>query len=161
PDAAAGTVVLIGAGGAGAAVSGALTDRPVTRLVIVDVDLDRARRLAATTADRAGFTVEPASTDALPGLLAEAAGVVNATPLGMAAHPGMPIDVGLLDRGAFVADIVYRPAETALLRAARFRGLRVMSGLGMAMHQAADAFEVFTGEAADRAAMLDDLRALV
>lgn len=161
PDAAAGTVVLIGAGGAGAAVSGALTDRSLERLVIVDVDRDRADRLATATAGRARFEVATAAVAALPGLLAEAAGVINATPLGMAAHPGMPIDVGLLDAGSFVADIVYRPAETALLRAARFRGLRVMSGLGMAMHQAADAFEVFTGAAADRAAMLDDLRALV
>ncbi|HWM17047.1 MAG TPA: shikimate dehydrogenase [Microbacterium sp.] len=161
PDAAEGLIILIGAGGAGAAVCGALTDRTVERLFVVDVDMDRARALAESTAGRAPFAVGAATPDDLPALLGEAAGVVNATPMGMAAHPGMPIDVDLLGTGTFVADIVYRPVETALLRAARLRGLRVMSGLGMAMHQAADAFEIFTGEAADRAAMLDDLRALV
>ena len=61
----------------------------------------------------------------------------------------------------WVYDIVYRPVETALLVAAEDRGCRTISGLGMAMHQAADAFEIFTGEAADRLAMLADLRSLV
>lgn len=161
PGAARGTVVLLGAGGAGAAVSGALAGRSLGRLVIADVDLERAGHLAAAIAARADFAVDTVVPAELDGLLATVDGVINATPLGMAAHPGMPLDVTRLAPDAFVADIVYRPAETALLRAAAFRGLRTMSGLGMAMHQAADAFEIFTGEAADRAAMLDDLRALV
>jgi shikimate dehydrogenase len=79
----------------------------------------------------------------------------------MAAHPGTPFDVALLHDGIRVADIVYRPADTALLEAARVRGIRTMTGLGMAMHQAADAFEIFTGERADRTAMLADLHSLV
>lgn len=154
-------VVLLGSGGAGAAVASALIDRGVGELVIVDVDARRASELSAALMRSAPGRVRPASIDELPGLLATADGAVNATPVGMAGHPGAPFDVGLLDSGAFVADIVYRPSETRLLLEARARGLRVMAGLGMAMHQAADAFEIFTGQPADRQAMLADLHDLV
>lgn len=154
-DAARRRVVLLGAGGAGSAVATALAERSVGDLVIVDVDVARAASLAGQAGARA------AAPEELPGLLAAADGLVNATPSGMAAHPGLPVDLGLLAPGAWVADIVYRPAETALLAAARASGRRVMSGLGMAMHQAADAFEIFTGEPADRASMLADLADLV
>jgi shikimate dehydrogenase len=160
PDAPRDRVVLVGAGGAGAAVAYALMSRGVGELTIVDVDDRRAAVLAAAVGD-AGATVAAASADRLPDLLSRADGVVNATPFGMAAHPGTAFDVGLLHARMFVADIVYRPVETALLAAARARGCRVMSGLAMAMHQAADAFEIFTGEPADRQAMLADLENLV
>lgn len=156
-----GRVVLVGAGGAGAAVATALAARRIAELVIVDVDGERAAALAHAVAVDAWSEVTSAGADQLPRLLAEAAGVVNATPFGMAAHPGTAFDVELLAERTWVADIVYRPAETALLSAARARGCRVMSGLGMAMGQAADAFEIFTGEAADRRAMLADLTDLV
>lgn len=149
------SVVLLGAGGAGSAVATALADRSVSDLVIVDVDRERAHQLADQCGARA------ASVDELPTLLAAADGLVNATPSGMAAHPGLPVDLDLLAPSAWVADIVYRPAETELLATARASGRRVMSGLGMAMHQAADAFEIFTGEKADRGAMLADLADLV
>lgn len=154
-DAPRGRVVLLGAGGAGSAVATALAERSIAHLVIVDVDVDRATLLAQQTGAFA------ASLSDLPDLLAAADGLVNATPSGMAAHPGAPVDLDLLARPAWVADIVYRPAETALLAAARATGRRVMSGLGMAMHQAADAFEIFTGERADRQAMLADLAGMV
>ncbi|SEJ47848.1 shikimate dehydrogenase [Demequina mangrovi] len=148
-------VVLVGAGGAGAAVARALVDRGVGTLAVVDADEARAAALAAQVGARAAAPPE------LPRLLASADGLVNATPLGMADHPGSAVDPALLDPRMFVADIVYRPVETALLIAARARGCRVMPGTGMAMHQAADAFEIFTGEAADRRAMLADLEDLV
>ncbi|WP_062312934.1 shikimate dehydrogenase [Demequina rhizosphaerae] len=148
-------VVLLGAGGAGAAVARALLDRAVADLVIVDADERRASALAEASDARAATMAE------LPALLADADGLVNATPMGMAAHPGAAVDVALLHARMFVADIVYRPVETALLAGARERGCRVMAGTGMAMHQAADAFEIFTGEAADRRAMLADLEDLI
>lgn len=148
-------VVLLGAGGAGSAVASALAARGVDDLVIVDLDADRARQLAQHTGARS------VSMTDLGVVLAEADGLVNATPFGMAAHPGLPVDLDLLAPAAWVADIVYRPAETELLAAARAAGRRVMSGLGMAMHQAADAFEIFTGEIADRRSMLVDLTNLV
>ena len=149
-----GTVVLVGAGGGGAAVATALASGRVKDLVILDADQRRAESLAAALpagSARAG------GLNALPDLLSHAAGVVNATPCGMAAHPGPAFDPALLRTRTWVADIVYRPAETELLAAARRKGCRVLPGLGMAMGQAADAFEIFTGEPADRAAMLADL----
>lgn len=152
-----GVVVVVGAGGAGHAVAAALAVRDVAELVVVDVEENRARDLAA----RLSSSVRGAAADELPGLLPRAAGVVNATPFGMAAHPGTAFDPALVPAGAWVADIVYRPTETALLAAARSRGLRTMSGLAMAMGQAADAFEIFTGARADRAAMTRDLQDLV
>ncbi|MGO1398396.1 MAG: shikimate dehydrogenase [Brevibacterium yomogidense] len=154
-------VVIVGAGGAGSAVATTLAGREVAELVLVDVARDRAQELAEQVAALTRGSVRGASTDALPELLAEADGVVNATPFGMAAHPGMAFDPVLLPEGAWVGDIVYRPTDTALLMAARARGLKTMSGLGMAMGQAADAFEIFTGEPADRDAMTQDLKELV
>lgn len=154
-------VVLLGSGGAGAAVASALIERGVGDLVIVDADAARATELTASVVRFAPGRVRSAPLAELPALLAAADGAVNATPVGMAGHPGAPFEVALLGDGAFVADIVYRPSETRLLHDARERGLRVMAGLGMAMHQAADAFEIFTGEPADRQAMLADLQNLV
>lgn len=156
-----GRVVLIGAGGAGAAVASALAERDVRELVIVDVDLERAETLASGVRDSANGEVRAAKLDDLPQWIDAADGVVNATPWGMAAHPGTAFDTELLAPHMFVADIVYRPSETELLKQAKARGCRTMSGLGMAMHQAADAFEIFTGESADRGAMLSDLQTLV
>lgn len=154
-----GRVVIVGAGGAGSAVATALDERAIEEIVIVDVDIARARELAARLGTRG--SVRGAGIDDLPGLLRTASGAVNATPFGMAAHPGAAFDPDLLPAHAWVSDIVYRPTETALLVAARARGMRTMSGLAMAMGQAADAFEIFTGERADRAAMTRDLQDLV
>ena len=160
-DVAKDRVVLLGAGGAGTAVAAALAAHPVGELVIIDQEPARAAALAELAAGWGPGSVRTAAIAELSTELSAADGVVNATPFGMAAHPGTAFDVELLHDALWVADIVYRPAETALLRAARERGLRVMSGLGMAMGQAADAFEVFTGEPADRDAMLRDLERLV
>ena len=79
--------------------------------------------------------------------------MVNATPVGMAKYPGLPFAPGLLSPRHWVAEIIYFPAETALLRLARERGCRTLSGLGMAVNQAVRAFELFTGIKPDKAAM--------
>ncbi|MDN4473631.1 shikimate dehydrogenase [Demequina zhanjiangensis] len=155
----AGFTVLCGAGGAGAAVAHALLDREDTTLAILDTDQRRADELV----DRLDA---PGRVTALTPTTAEQAltiadTLVNATPLGMHDHPGMAVDPAIVPRSALVADIVYRPVETQMIRRARERGMRVMTGLGMAMNQAADAFEIFTQEKADRRAMLGDLTDLV
>jgi shikimate dehydrogenase len=134
----------------------------VDRLDVVDPDLPRAERLAAdVTAGRPGVRAAAVVPDEVPVLLAAASGVVNATPVGMTGHPGTPCPPELLRAELWVADIVYRPLETAFLRAARDRGCRVMSGAGMAVHQAADTFELVTGLPADRPAMFADFDDLV
>jgi shikimate dehydrogenase len=86
--------------------------------------------------------------------MAQADGMVNTTPMGMAKYPGMAVPVGLLRPDLWVADIVYFPLETELLREARARGCRTMSGGGMAVFQAVGAFRLFTGREADPARML-------
>lgn len=156
-----GRVVLLGTGGAGSAVATALAQHPASDLVLIDQVAERASALAAQVSALGGAAARAAGLDALSRELEGADLVVNATPIGMAAHPGTPFDVALLRGDIRVADIVYRPAATALLEAARARGIRTMAGLGMAMHQAADAFEIFTGRRADRTAMLADLDRLV
>lgn len=162
PDADLEEVVLLGAGGAGTAVAHALAGLGVGRLVVVDPDPDRAGLLTQSVrrlgTDLRLHTVDPGG---IGGALANATGLVNATPVGMAAHPGTPLDPRLLRPELWVADIVYRPLVTALLRAARDRGCRTLSGAGMAVHQAADSFELFTGRPADRAAMFADFDEMV
>jgi shikimate dehydrogenase len=150
--AARGTVAQFGAGGAGAAVAHALLSEGVGRLLLRDVEPARAAALAEQLcarfgAGRAALASEQAALEA-------ADGVVNCTPIGMAAHPGTPLDTALLRPAQWVADIVYVPIETALLRAARARGCRTMGGGGMAVFQAAGAFRLFTGLEPDAERML-------
>ena len=78
---------------------------------------------------------------------------IQATPIGMAAHPGVPFDVALLLPDHWVAEVIYFPRETELLRAARARGCATLDGTGMAVYQAVRAFELFTGRQADAARM--------
>lgn len=146
-------VVQFGAGGAGSATATALLTLGTQRLTLVDSD--EARRQALAERLLAAFPLAEVRTCAVADAsLSDAQGVVNATPVGMAAHPGTPFDVAALHDGLWVADIVYFPLETALLREAKARGLRVLDGKGMAVFQAADAFDIFTGAHADRARML-------
>jgi shikimate dehydrogenase len=156
------TVVLLGAGGAGAAVAHALLTLGAGQLTILDVDQWRARGLATALADRfgAGRAVGGPVAD-LADALTTADGLVHATPTGMAAHPGLPLPADLLRPDLWVADIVYRPLETALVRTARAAGCRVLDGGGMAVFQAVDAFRLFTGIEPDADRMLAHFGALV
>ena len=148
--AALGHVVLVGAGGAGSAVAYALSGLGARRISIVDADAGRARALAARI-DGAG-TPATAVAD-IAQVLSEADGVVNTTPVGMAKHPGTPFDTRALHASQWVSDVIYFPQETELLRQARALGCRTLPGIGMAIGQAARAFELFTGRVADLAAM--------
>lgn len=138
------TVLQLGAGGAGAAVAKALLDGGVRRLLISDPDTQRVSDLAASLVAR--FGAERAKNiDDVATAAATADGIVNATPVGMAKHPGMPIQPEHIAARHWVADIVYFPLETELLRHARRLGCRTLSGEGMAVFQAVRAFELFTG----------------
>jgi shikimate dehydrogenase len=151
-------VVQLGAGGAGIAVAHALLELGVGTLTVVDVDPGRAAALAqALGPDRAA----PADPERLPELLDAADGLVHATPVGMAAHPGLPLPAELLHPHLWVAEVVYRPLETALLREARRRGCRTLDGGAMAVFQAAHAFTLFTGREPDTDRMLAHLAELV
>jgi shikimate dehydrogenase len=147
-------VVQLGAGGAGSAVADALLRLGTRRLSIVDLDTERAIRLAADLTSRHGAEIEGVGPEALPERLAEADGVVHCTPRGMREHPGAPFDLSLLRPELWVADIVYRPIETELLRGARALGCATLDGGGMAVFQAVDAFRLITGREADPERMM-------
>lgn len=136
-------VLLLGAGGAGAALAFALADLGVKHLMIADTRPGAAEALARAIGDPA----EAAETVAAA--MPRVDGVVNATPVGMAKLPGTPVSAALLEPRHWVADIVYFPLETELLKAARDKGCQVLSGAGMAVFQAVRAFELFTGRKAD------------
>ncbi|MGW4907219.1 shikimate dehydrogenase [Streptomyces sp. NPDC004270] len=154
-------VVQLGAGGAGAAVAHATLTLGAERVTVVDPLADRAADLAGSLNRYFGEGRAVAATpDRLAGLLADADGLVHATPTGMAAHPGLPLPAELLRPGLWVAEVVYRPLETELVRTARALGCAVLDGGGMAVFQAADAFRLFTGREADSVRMLADIAAL-
>lgn len=144
-DAACGkTVLLVGAGGAGRAVAYALLDVGVQTLLVNDKDLAQASRLTAALIAHFGpgrtrIEIEPEAA------LSKASGVVNATPVGMLGVPGTPIPVDAITPHHWVADVIYTPLQTELIKVAAAKGARVMGGAGMCVHQAAATFRLFTG----------------
>ena len=146
------SAVLVGAGGAGRAVALALLDLGAGSVVIYDKDSARAAALAAELIDFFGPQRARLAEDA-ESALAEAAGLVNATPVGMLGIPGIPIAPQALQKHQWVADVIYTPLETELVKAARARGARVLTGGGMCVHQAAETFRLFTGIKPDIARM--------
>lgn len=149
PGASLTRVLQLGAGGAGAAVANALVASGVEILEIFDVDPAKSEELANRL--RAHSKSNQVIARSGPGLDTSLIdGIVNTTPVGMAAHPGVAIDPDLIAPRHWVADIVYFPLETELLRQARSKGCRTLDGSGMVIGQAAHAFEIFTGRVADK-----------
>jgi shikimate dehydrogenase len=136
--------VQIGAGGAGSAVAHAAMVLGIKELTVVDIDPARAQRVADNLNHHFGAGRARASTD-LAAAVAAADGVINATPIGMDGHPGMPLPAELLRPDLWVAEVIYFPLETELLRRARALGCRTIDGGGMAVFQAVAAFRLFTG----------------
>jgi shikimate dehydrogenase len=152
-DGVEGHAVVLGAGGAARAIVHALRHRGKS-VVIANRTRGRAESLAADE----GAGVEVVDWAALPAVLKGASLLVNTTSLGMKGQPALDIDLSPLPAHAVVNDIVYFPLETALLHAARARGLRTVSGVGMLMHQAAPGFERWFGA---RPSVTPELRRLV
>jgi shikimate dehydrogenase len=141
-------VLQLGAGGAGSAVAQALLTAGVQNLSIFDTDDLKARGLATALQSRfdRAHVAPVASPDAAIALVD---GLVNTTPVGMTKLPGVPLRPELLRPDLWVADVIYFPHETELLRSARALGCRTMNGGGMAVFQAVEAFRLFTGRLAD------------
>jgi shikimate dehydrogenase len=152
-DVARDRVVLLGAGGAGSAVASAALQIGVTTLLIHDVDCTRAIALAERLRPRFGAGRIAAVTN-LSSAMAAADGLIQATPIGMLGHPGLPLPIELLRPAHWVAEIIYFPLETELLKSARLLGCRTLDGAGMVVFQAAEAFRLFTGVAPDYERML-------
>jgi len=139
-------VVQLGAGGAGAAVAHAALQLGVRELTIFDIDGVKAAELAQKLGAEPGHDLRAA--------MAAADGLIHCTPTGMAKMPGLPLPAELLRASHWVAEIVYFPLETELLRVARSKGCRTLDGSGMAVFQAAGAFRLFTGVEPDAERML-------
>ena len=159
-DVALDRVSLLGAGGAGAAVAHAILTLGARELAIVDRDTAKAEALAAGLRARFRERRVQQARDIRSTIVASD-GVINATPIGMTGHPGTPVDPAWLERRQWVAEIVYFPLETELLRAAKQRGCRTLDGGGMAVWQAVGAFELFTGQVPDAQRMEQHFRSLV
>ena len=134
-------VVLIGAGGAARAIIDALLAQGVARIDIINRSLDRIAPLQNTFGPKV-FSVQPEQQQ----FILESAGLlVNTTSLGMEHQPPLDLDVNLLPTHCLVADIVYTPLKTQLLERAEARGLPILKGLGMLLHQAVRGFELWYG----------------
>jgi shikimate dehydrogenase len=146
--------LVLGAGGASRAVVFGLIERGIKRVHLANRTVARAQTLAAQFGPR----VNPVEWHAVDGLLPTAGLLVHTNSLGMHGQPALEIGLGLLPSAAVVADLVYVPLQTALLSAARARGLRTADGLGMLLHQAVRGFELWFGQ---RPLVTPELRTLV
>ena len=160
PQADLSRVVLLGAGGAGSAIAHAVLRLGAQRLLIVDREAERATAAAAALNAQYGGARVSGVGDAAEAL-AGATGLIHATPTGMDKLPGLPLAEDLLRPDLWVAEIVYFPLETALLKAARARGCATVDGGTMAVGQAIGAFELFTGLEADAARVEAHFRRLI
>jgi shikimate dehydrogenase len=149
-----GKAVVTGAGGAARAIVYALKLRGMKRIFLINRTKERALELASDF----GASIEVMDFPGLPGALASASLLVNTTSLGMCGQPPLAIDLAPLPPDAVVVDIVYVPLETALMRAARARGIRAVSGIGMLLHQAVPGFERWFGV---KPCVTPELRSLV
>jgi shikimate dehydrogenase len=147
------SAVVLGAGGGARAVIFALLAREVQRVYVINRTIERAEALQK----QFGARMHVARWDEITGLLGGAGLLVNTTTLGMVGQP--PLEVNLrCPASLVVADLVYDPLETNLLKAARQRGLRTADGLGMLLQQAVRGFELWFGV---RPQVTAELRALV
>jgi shikimate dehydrogenase len=148
-DSGRGPVAVVGAGGVGKAIAFALKSLGVAEVRIFDAERAKAEKLAGLLGGHKGVAV----ADTVEAALTGAVGLVNATPVGMLPSRATPVPDALLRADLWVADAVYSPLYTPLLLAAKARGLRIMTGRELAIAQAADAFELFTGLAPDASVM--------
>ena len=154
-----GAIVLLGAGGAGSAVAHAALQMGVERLAIHDSDRARAASLVSGLSGCFGSQRVMIVTG-LAEAMAAADGLIQATPVGMLGYPGVPLPIELLRAEQWVAEIIYFPLETELLRQARALGCRTLDGGGMAVFQAVEAFRLFTGVTPDPERMLRHFSAM-
>ena len=145
-----GHTVIMGAGGAGSAVAFGLTALGCGELTIVDKDVAKAEALAQALGD---IPVKVATRRNVDGGVLDVEGIVNCTPVGMAGHPGSPIDASFLGPQRWAFEAIYTPRQTEFIRAASAAGLKVMHGYELFIHQGVDAFRLFTGQSVDKTAL--------
>jgi len=141
------SALILGAGGAARGIVLALKQIGVVDLKITNRTREKAERLAADF-EAAGFNMATLDWSARNTAIASIDIVVNTTSLGMSGQPALEIDLSSLHKNAMVADIVYAPLETPLLKTAREHGFLTINGLDMLMHQAVPGFNAWFGDQA-------------
>jgi shikimate dehydrogenase len=134
-------VAVLGAGGAARAIVFGFLEAGVPEVRVFNRSEDRAEALAR----QFGSRVTPCSWNDRLRLAADASVIVNATSVGLKGEGSLALDFSVFDERSVVADIVYVPLETEFIRDARARGLKVVDGLGMLLHQAVPGFEKWFG----------------
>jgi shikimate dehydrogenase len=152
------TALIIGAGGAARAVVAGLQDRPLKRIMVANRTGPKAGELVHDLKGSGPAALEAVAWEELGPALARSGLIVNTTSLGMVGQPPLLLDLDGAPADAVVADIVYVPLKTPLLAAAEARGIRIVDGLGMLLHQAAPGFERWFGVAPE---VTPELRALI
>jgi shikimate dehydrogenase len=142
PDLRGAAVLILGAGGAARSAALRLAQEEIGRIFLVNRTAERARQLAANITEHYprlsvihGYPHDPVDL------------VINATSLGLKPGDALPLELPWLQsrRPARVYDMIYRPMETALLRAAKAAGCRTANGLGMLLYQGAEALKLWSG----------------
>jgi shikimate dehydrogenase len=161
-DARGKATMILGSGGAARAVALALIDAGAHVIYCVARQPRKLDRMVVELKPltRAGTTITWAyrGDGSYLRSLREADLLVNCTPVGMAGSDtagASIVEAALLQPRTLVYDLVYNPVETPLVAAAKSRGAKAFSGLGMLIHQAADSFRLWTGQDADRGVMLE------
>jgi len=139
------TALVIGAGGAARAVVAGLLDRGLARILVANRTLAKAQDLVSDLGPGGPSTLEAVSWSGIDAALGEAGLVVNTTSLGLAGQPPLLLDLGKTSGKTIAADVVYVPLKTPFLAAAEARGLRIVDGLGMLLHQAVPGFARWFG----------------
>jgi shikimate dehydrogenase len=139
------TALVIGAGGAGRAIVAGLQERGLGHVLVANRTLSKAEELVADLDDDGPSILQALPWDRIDAALCQADLIVNTTSLGLTGQPPLDLDLGKTPDTAVVADVVYVPLRTPLLAAAEARGLRMVDGLGMLLHQAAPGFARWFG----------------
>jgi shikimate dehydrogenase len=147
-DAAGKSFLLAGSGGAARAVGFSLALAGAREVCFFDVDAAKADALARDIRDKTGKDATAISADSVARSAESADCLINATPLGLKKNDPLPFRMELIRKHHLICDLVYNPAETALLTAAKARGAKQLPGIGMLLYQGVIAFEIWTGAGA-------------
>lgn len=147
-------VLLIGAGGAASSVAVGLAQAKTKKIVILNRTTLKAENIKQTLKKNFAVTVQVTNEiKEVASFIPEVQLVINATSLGMAENPGLPLPEKLINRLQVVYDLIYSPAETMLIQLAKSKGCQTVNGLSMLVHQGAEAFQIWTGQKAPLAVM--------
>ncbi len=139
-----GKVVLIGCGGVGKAIAIALVDLGVEELTLFDMDENKSGQLASQIA-KENVNVSTSNQSNLESNIKSATGLVNCTPVGHYATPGIPVKAEWISTQSWVFDAVYTPIDTEFLLCAKSKNIETISGFELFFNQAIDGFCLFTG----------------